>query len=75
MEIVSIAVPPFPIFIEGNITLYEKGTSHPDRSELEYFDIILVKKGRLYLTENKKEFIVNKNEMLLLLPFKHHSDR
>ncbi|MGG0739295.1 helix-turn-helix transcriptional regulator [Niallia taxi] len=72
VEIVSIAVPPFPIFIEGNITTYEKGTSHPDRSDLEYFDIILVRKGCLCLTEDNKEFIINKNEMFILLPFKHH---
>ncbi|KKI92079.1 hypothetical protein WQ54_11615 [Bacillus sp. SA1-12] len=72
MEIVSIAVPPFPIFIEGNRTKYEIGESHPNRSELEYFDLIFVKKGKLYLTEDGKDFIVNKNEMLVLLPLKHH---
>ena len=72
MDIVSIAVPPFPIFIEGNLTKYEKGTSHPNRSDLEYFDIILVKKGKIYLTEDGKDFIINKNEMLILLPLKHH---
>jgi AraC-like DNA-binding protein len=72
LDIVSIAVPPFPIFIEGNITKYEKGTSHPNRSDLEYFDLIFIKKGKLYLTEDGKDFTVNRNEMLVLLPFKHH---
>ncbi|MBT2654627.1 helix-turn-helix transcriptional regulator [Bacillus sp. ISL-18] len=72
MEIVSIAVPPFPIFIEGNFTKYEKWSSHPNRSDLEYFDMIFVKKGKLYLTEDGKDFTVSKNEMLVLLPLKHH---
>ncbi|WP_161783384.1 hypothetical protein [Heyndrickxia ginsengihumi] len=44
MEIVSIAVPPFPIFIEGNIAKFRKGTMHPNRSDLEYFDVIFVKR-------------------------------
>ena len=72
MEIISIAVPPFPIFIEGNLTKYEKDTWHPNRNDLEYFDIILVKEGRLFLTEEGREFTINKNEMLVLQPLKHH---
>ncbi|WEG11185.1 AraC family transcriptional regulator [Pullulanibacillus sp. KACC 23026] len=72
MEIVSIAVPPFPIFIEGNLTTFERGTSHPDRSDLEYFDLIFVKKGILYMTEDEKPFTIDPNEMLVLLPMKHH---
>lgn len=72
MEIVSIAVPPFPIFIEENIAKFRKGTMHPNRSDLEYFDVIFVKKGKLYLTEDGRHFTVNKNEMLVLLPMKHH---
>ena len=72
LDIVSIAVPPFPIFIEGNLTKFERGTPHPDRTDLEYFDIIFVKKGRLFLTEGERNFTINQNEMLVLLPFKHH---
>ncbi|MCB5239815.1 helix-turn-helix transcriptional regulator [Niallia circulans] len=72
MEIVSIAVPPFPIFIEGNLTKYEKSTWHPNRNDLEYFDIIFVKEGQLFLTEEGREFTINQNEMLVLQPLKHH---
>lgn len=72
MEIISIAVPPFPIFIEGNLTKYEKDTWHPDRNDLAYFDIIFVREGRLFLTEEGREFTINKNEMLVLQPLKHH---
>ncbi|MDM5337395.1 AraC family transcriptional regulator [Fictibacillus enclensis] len=72
IEIVSIAVPPFPIFIEGNITKFEKGTLHPDRADLEYFDLIFVKRGKLHITEAGEKFTINKDEMLVLLPFKHH---
>jgi AraC-like DNA-binding protein len=70
--IVSIAIPPFPIFIEGNLTEYGIGALHPDRRNLNYFDIILVKEGALYLGEEGIEYTVRKNEMLVLLPNKHH---
>ncbi|WP_054957452.1 helix-turn-helix transcriptional regulator [Paenibacillus dakarensis] len=70
--IISIAVPPFPIFIEGNLTEFDKGTMHPDRKNLKYFDIIIVKEGALYLGEEGAEYTVRKNEMLVLLPNKHH---
>lgn len=69
---ISIAIPPFPIFIEGNLTEYEIGTVHPDRKNLPYFDIILVKEGALYLGEEGIEYTVRKDEMLILLPNKHH---
>lgn len=70
--IISIAIPPFPIFIEGNLTEYGVGVMHPDRKNLEYFDIILVKEGALYIGEEGKDFTVKKDEMLVLLPYKHH---
>lgn len=70
--IISIAVPPFPIFIEGNLTEFSKGTLHPDRKNLPYFDIIIVKEGALYLGEEGTEYTVRENEMLVLLPNKHH---
>lgn len=70
--IISIAVPPFPIFIEGNLTEFDKGTLHPDRKNLKYFDIIIVKEGTLYLGEEGADYTVKKNEMLVLLPNKHH---
>lgn len=71
-SIISIAIPPFPIFIEGNLTEYPKGTLHPERTNLEYFDIIFVKEGALYLGEEGIDYTVRKNEMLVLLPHKHH---
>lgn len=69
---ISIAIPPFPIFIEGNLTEYEIGTLHPDRKNLEYFDIIFVKEGALYIGEEGEDYTVRKDEMLVLLPNKHH---
>lgn len=71
-SIISIAIPPFPIFIEGNLTEYDIGTLHPERKNLEYFDIIFVIEGALYIGEEGEDYTVKKNEMLVLLPHQHH---
>lgn len=68
----SLVIPPFPTFIEGNITQYSKGQVHPNRRNLPYFDILFVQQGTLYITEENQSWTVNENEMLILLPNKHH---
>ncbi|MBO0451786.1 MULTISPECIES: helix-turn-helix transcriptional regulator [Enterococcus] len=70
--IISISIPPFPDFIEGNYRVFQKGQNHPNRKALGYFDLIIVKKGRLFLVEDDQRFEVKENEMLILLPDKHH---
>ncbi|WP_068675080.1 AraC family transcriptional regulator [Oceanobacillus sp. Castelsardo] len=70
--VISISIPPFPIFIEGNFTEYNVGALHPERKHLEYFNLIFVKEGTLYLGEEGIDYAVGKNEMLVLLPNQHH---
>lgn len=71
-DILSLIVPPFPTFVEGNYTEYSTGQVHPNRNGLPYFDVIFVVKGCLYLTEQSQEYVINKDEMLILEPYKHH---
>lgn len=71
-SIISISVPPFPDFIEGNYRIIKKGHSHVERENLGYFDLIIVKKGCLFLAEEDQEYEISKNQMFILLPDKHH---
>ncbi|QIL50391.1 helix-turn-helix transcriptional regulator [Weissella coleopterorum] len=71
-KIISIALPPFPNFIEGNLAIFQKGQLHPNRKELGYFDLIFVKSGRLFITEAGVNYTINPNEMFILLPNQHH---
>lgn len=68
----SFLVPPFPYFIEGNITTYQPGDRHPDRYRLGYFDVIIVRNGALYLGEENQSWALNENDALILEPDKHH---
>ncbi|MDF2858540.1 MAG: AraC family transcriptional regulator [Neobacillus sp.] len=71
-KIISISMPPFPDFIEGNQSTFQKGQLHPDRRNLGYFDLLFVKSGTLYLAEEEDKYEVGANKMLILLPDKHH---
>ena len=69
---ISISIPPFPDFIEGNYKIMRKGQSHVERKNLGFFDLIAVKKGALFLAEGEKQYEVKENEMFILLPDRHH---
>ncbi len=71
-DIISISVPPFPDFIEGNYRIFKKGEHHIERTNLGYFDLIIVDKGSLFLEEENQRYEINENEMFILLPDKHH---
>lgn len=71
-EIISISLPPFPDFIEGNHRIFQAGQNHPDRENLGYFDLIFVKRGTLYLTEADKAYTIGLNQLFILLPDQHH---
>lgn len=70
--IVSISIPPFPDFIEGNVRIFKIGQKHPNRRNLGYFDLIVVKRGTLFLEEDGVKYEIKANEMFILLPNKHH---
>ena len=69
---ISISIPPFHDFIEGNYKIMRKGQSHVERKNLGFFDLIAVKKGTLFLAEGEKQYEVKENEMFILLPDRHH---
>ena len=71
-DIISISIPPFPDFIEGNYRTMRKGQSHVDRRNLGYFDLIVVEKGCLFLAEENERYEIRENEMFILLPDRHH---
>ncbi|MFB5192158.1 helix-turn-helix domain-containing protein [Alicyclobacillus fastidiosus] len=68
----SFLAPPFPYFVEGNLTQYNIGDLHPNRRNLEYFDIIMVKEGTLFLGEENHTWSLTPGEVLILEPNKHH---
>ncbi|MCM3442869.1 helix-turn-helix transcriptional regulator [Metabacillus halosaccharovorans] len=68
----SFLAPPFPYFIEGNLTTYKRGQRHPDRYNLGFFDVIIMKEGSLYIGEEHEQWKLLSHDVLVLEPNKHH---
>lgn len=71
MEYITFSFPPFPIFIKGAESVFPKGQKHFRRT-FSVFDLLYVKKGCLYMTEENKEFAVKEGEYLILIPGREH---
>lgn len=64
--------PPSPYYLESGEVHYQEGDTHPNRSNLSLFDLIVVKEGCLYLGEGNEQWEVRGGEGLILLPNCYH---
>ncbi|WP_243385582.1 AraC family transcriptional regulator [Bacillus kexueae] len=71
MSLVSFTVPPFPTFIKGGEAVFRKGTKHFRRT-FSVFDLLYVKSGELYITEEEQAYTIQKGEYVLLVPGREH---
>lgn len=67
MPRILFTVPPFPVFIAAGEGVFKKGETHVKRV-FSVFDLIYVKQGTLYITENETSFSVEGGEYILLSP-------
>ncbi|WP_332238686.1 helix-turn-helix transcriptional regulator [Sporolactobacillus sp. KGMB 08714] len=68
----SLSCIPLPVFIEGGVAYFKPGERHPNRNDLPFFILVIMKKGRMFLAEEKRKFIVKPHEMFIFLPDRHH---
>ncbi|GMB08867.1 AraC family transcriptional regulator [Thermolongibacillus altinsuensis] len=71
MTHIMFRVPPFPTFIKGGEAVFAKGKKHFKRT-FSVFDLLYVKKGRLYMTEEERTFAVGEGEYVILIPEREH---
>ncbi|RXI98326.1 AraC family transcriptional regulator [Anaerobacillus alkaliphilus] len=73
MNTLTFQVPPFPTYITGGEDYFKKGKKHMKRV-FSVFDILIVKKGCIYMIENDEKYDVKEGEYLILVPgFEHAS--
>lgn len=71
MSYIEFKVPPFPTLITGGYAVFEKGTKH-FRRVFTVFDLIYVKSGELYMTEDDIPYTVGAGQYIILVPgFEH----
>ncbi|MEK3869888.1 MULTISPECIES: AraC family transcriptional regulator [unclassified Paenibacillus] len=71
-EIVQIAAPPLPYFLECGYTVYEPGEEHPSRRNLGIFDLLVMESGTLHIGEAGRRWSLTAGQSLLLLPDQYH---
>jgi len=69
---ISISCLPLPTFIEGGYATFHAGDHHPNRNNLQYFILMFMVKGKLYISEDDTDYTILPGEMFVLLPMHHH---
>lgn len=52
---ISISCLPLPTFIEGGYATFQAGDHHPNRNNLQYFILIFMIKGKLFISEDDND--------------------
>ncbi|OPA73227.1 AraC family transcriptional regulator [Paenibacillus selenitireducens] len=73
MQTLQFTAPPLPHYITSGLHTNKVGQIHPGRRNINVFDLLLVKKGTLFMEEEQETFEVRENHALILLPDRYHS--
>lgn len=68
----QFVAPPMPHYVTCGEDTYPPGGTHPDRSNIGVFDLIVVTKGCLYLEEERKHLHITQGTYAILRPDQSH---
>ncbi len=71
MNGLQLRIPPLPQFITVGHAIWRPGDQHIGR-QFSVFDVLLVLKGRLYITEGDKSYTLEKGHLFVLEPDRYH---
>lgn len=72
MSILHFTVPPLLEYIISGTTTASEGGKHPNRRNIGVFDLLVVRKGCLYVSENGQAYDIHAGSFLILRPDAHH---
>jgi hypothetical protein len=72
MAHIQLQAPPVPYYIMGSPLSYPAGRGHPSRRSIGLFDLLVVRKGCLYIGEDGQAFEVGADHALILRPDGSH---
>jgi YesN/AraC family two-component response regulator len=72
MTILQFKVPSIPHYILCGEDTYTINNSHPNRRNIEVFDLLIVTSGALYMGEEDRQWKVQAGEALILSPDRYH---
>ncbi|UOD78370.1 AraC family transcriptional regulator [Lentilactobacillus kefiri] len=71
-EYLSISCLPTPTYIQSGHVIFRPGERHPNRKNFQFFVMMFMKRGKLYIAEDDKKYTVSAGEMFILQPQHHH---
>ncbi|OAS20465.1 AraC family transcriptional regulator [Paenibacillus oryzisoli] len=71
-NVLHFIAPPIPYFLDCGSAYYEIGESHISRTNIGAFDLIVVKKGTIFIGEGGNEWTLQKNDAIILRPDLSH---
>ncbi|MEK3732322.1 MULTISPECIES: helix-turn-helix transcriptional regulator [Paenibacillus] len=72
MTLLNFRVPPLPEYIHSGMTHAPIGAGHPNRINIGIFDLLVVRRGQLDVTENGRPYEIKPGMFLILRPDTHH---
>jgi YesN/AraC family two-component response regulator len=72
MPLLQLTVPPMPHYLIGGFTTPTHPFKHPNRRNIQVFDLLVVTKGCLYMGEEDQYFEVSAEQALILRPDSYH---
>lgn len=72
MKFLNFSIPPMPHYTISGINHCSPGYRHLNRQHFQWFDLLVVREGCLYINEEDRSFAVRAGEALILRPECHH---
>jgi AraC-like DNA-binding protein len=72
MPALQFSVPPLPHYLYSGEDTYNNDQKHPNRRNTRVFDLLIVTKGALFISEETEHWEVKAGQALILRPDCHH---
>lgn len=73
MSFINLTIPSYPYYTGAGNACYRPGDKHEKRNGLNFFDILLVESGTLFMSISGKEYQLSAHDVLILPPLASHS--
>lgn len=71
-QFLSISCIPTPSYIQSGHVVFSPRERHPNRKNFQFFVMMFMKRGKLFIAEDNTEYTVSAGEMFILQPQHHH---
>lgn len=71
-QYLSISCLPLPTYVQSGHVIFNPGERHPNRNNFQFFVMMFMVRGKLYIAEDDEKYTVKPGEMFILQPKHHH---